>query len=308
MGCSRVDHKAEGSAGSSASDKAFIAEQESQNVTVTIIQSSVSELTSVNGAIDASEHQARGILQMSTVLRDQSFLKMSSTEWSEAVTPKIQGTMNLHEATKDTELDFVLFGSLSGVIGMPGQANYAAANTFLDGFVQYRHHLGLTASAIDIGAMEDVGYLAHNAGLATWLKGDRRLRDSRDGASRCAHAGYHGIEVAVDKRNGNHGTICTLFPLLDQLGRRQQSDVVEMRPTNGVVPQPVLAELAERRCSIQQRQELRPGQRLPVRRRRESGHASLTTQRRLPGRGDWQEGVRFFAPAGRGAGCRRLAA
>lgn len=160
------------SAGSTASDKAFIAELESQNVTVTVIQGSVSELADVERAVNASHKPLRGILQMSMVLRDQSFLKMTSTEWSEAVTPKVQGTINLHEATKDTtKLDFfVLFSSLSGVIGMPGQANYAAANTFLDAFVQYRHYLGLAASAIDIGAMEDVGYLASNTGLAARLK------------------------------------------------------------------------------------------------------------------------------------------
>lgn len=159
------------SAGSTAADRTFVSELESQKVSVTLIQGSVSDSADVSRAVQACRKPLRGILQMSMVLRDQSFLKMTSIEWHEAVTPKVSGTMHLHEATKNTELDFfVLFSSLSGIIGMPGQANYAAANTFLDAFVQYRHHLGLVASTIDIGAMDDVGYLASNVALAARLK------------------------------------------------------------------------------------------------------------------------------------------
>lgn len=47
-------------------------------------------------------------------------------------------------------------------MGQWGQANYAAANSFLDAFSQYRHNQGLPAATIDIGAMEDIGYLSRN--------------------------------------------------------------------------------------------------------------------------------------------------
>lgn len=81
---------------------------------------------------------------------------------------KIQGTWNLHNAAVSAGLNldfFVLFSSLSGIIGQPGQANYASGNTFLDTIVQYRTNLGLIASAIDIGAVADVGYIAENRDL-----------------------------------------------------------------------------------------------------------------------------------------------
>lgn len=55
-------------------------------------------------------------------------------------------------------------------MGQRGQGNYAAANTFLDSFVQYRHSLGLPASAVDIGVMEDVGYVSHNPAVLEQLK------------------------------------------------------------------------------------------------------------------------------------------
>lgn len=91
---------------------------------------------------------------------------MTYDQWQTAVLPKVQGTWNLHEALESqTEpLDFFfLFGSVSGLGGQIGQANYAAGNTFLDAFVQYRQSLGLPASVLDIGIMEDVGFLTREA-------------------------------------------------------------------------------------------------------------------------------------------------
>lgn len=91
---------------------------------------------------------------------------MTHEDWSTPLSSKVDGTWTLHNAFKDTPLDFfLLFSSLSGIVGQWGQANYAAANTFLDSFVQYRHGLGLPASVIDVGVMEDVGYVSQNAAV-----------------------------------------------------------------------------------------------------------------------------------------------
>jgi len=60
------------------------------------------------------------------------------------------------------DLDFfVLAGSIRGITGNSGQANYAAASSFLDAFAQYRRGLGLACSVLDIGVLEDVGILSH---------------------------------------------------------------------------------------------------------------------------------------------------
>ena len=98
---------------------------------------------------------------------------MESEVWRTAVLPKVQGTWNLHNALSKQEepLDFFfLFSSVSGTAGQIGQANYAAGNTFMDAFVQYRHSLGLPASTLDIGIMEDVGFLAREKHLLDALK------------------------------------------------------------------------------------------------------------------------------------------
>jgi aryl carrier-like protein len=89
------------------------------------------------------------------------------------VAAKVQGTWNLHHATlaAGIKLDFfILFSSMSGVTGQAGQANYAGANTFLDSFVQYRTSLGLAASSMDIGAVQDVGYVSQDDALLKRMK------------------------------------------------------------------------------------------------------------------------------------------
>ena len=111
---------------------------------------------------------------------------MSHQEWEDSLEPKVQGTWNLHNALADAELDFfLLFSSTSGIIGRLGQANYAAANTFLDAFVPFRHQLGLPASVLDIGVVGDIGYVSQNATLLSQLKasgahvlGEQQLLDA----------------------------------------------------------------------------------------------------------------------------------
>jgi hypothetical protein len=119
----------------------------------------------VKQAIEGAFHPIKGILQMSMVLYDENFLRLTLDQWKASVSPKIQGTWNLHDASVSAGLDldfFFLFSSLSGIIGQPGQANYASANMFLDAFVQFRNDLGLPATSIDIGTIGDVGVLAEN--------------------------------------------------------------------------------------------------------------------------------------------------
>jgi thioester reductase-like protein len=89
---------------------------------------------------------------------------MTFDQWNEVLAPKVQGTWNLHHALDGQALDFfVLFSSLTGIMGFTGQTNYAASNTFLDAFVKYRHSQGLVASVLDIGFMGDVGYISENS-------------------------------------------------------------------------------------------------------------------------------------------------
>ncbi|KAL5043621.1 hypothetical protein BDW71DRAFT_216220 [Aspergillus fruticulosus] len=171
-------------AGAHERHQQFIHELESQGCSVQAIQGDAAKLTDVKTAVEAASRPIAGVLQMAMVLNDRPFLSMSHDDWRTAIRPKVDGTYNLHEALlkANATLDFfVIFGSVSGSFGIAHQANYAAANTFQDSFVQYRHALGLPASILNIGAMANVGYVSENkvveeffraAGMPSLSEGD----------------------------------------------------------------------------------------------------------------------------------------
>ena len=93
---------------------------------------------------------------------------MTHDDYYTVIHAKVVGTWNLHHAAQQEQkqpLDFfTMLSSLSGVVGNKGQANYAAANTFLDAFASYRRTNGLRANTVDLGAIVDVGYVAEQGG------------------------------------------------------------------------------------------------------------------------------------------------
>lgn len=100
----------------------------------------------------------KGVIQGAMVLRDGLFENMSYENWSQATTPKIQGSWNLHELMP-RDLDFfILLSSVAGIKGYRGQANYCAGNTYQDQLAHYRRSLGLAGGVVDLGAIEGLGY------------------------------------------------------------------------------------------------------------------------------------------------------
>jgi NADPH:quinone reductase-like Zn-dependent oxidoreductase/acyl carrier protein len=152
-------------AGEKEADKDFFRDLESQGSVVTVAKGNVANAKDVEMAVASVTAPLRGVMNLCMELQDVGFRQMTHAAWSEVNDSKINGTWNLHNActSRGTTLDFfLLFSSISGLFGNPGQANYAAANTFLNAFVRYRHSLGFNASVIDIGLMYDHGYIAEN--------------------------------------------------------------------------------------------------------------------------------------------------
>lgn len=89
---------------------------------------------------------------------------MAYDQYASVIESKVQGAWNFHHALENIPLDFfVVISSAAGAVGNRGQAAYAAANTFLNGFTQYRVTRGLPAASIDLTAVSDAGYLAEDA-------------------------------------------------------------------------------------------------------------------------------------------------
>ncbi|WP_438426452.1 SDR family NAD(P)-dependent oxidoreductase [Aquimarina macrocephali] len=89
------------------------------------------------------EHKGiHGIIHSAGMVSDNFILKKTPEEFSKVLDPKVLGTYNLDEASKNIDLDFlVLFSSISSITGNSGQADYATANSFMDQFAVYRNQL-----------------------------------------------------------------------------------------------------------------------------------------------------------------------
>jgi hypothetical protein len=93
---------------------------------------------------------------------------MTFEQWQAALHPKHAATWNLHNQLPNLDF-FIMLSSVAGVAGNIGQANYAAGSAFQDAFAKWRTSQGLPAISIDLGPVEDVGYVAEGHGIVERL-------------------------------------------------------------------------------------------------------------------------------------------
>lgn len=111
-----------------------------------------------------------GVVHAAMVLDDDVVARLDPARFRAVLAPKVAGAWNLHRATVDTDLDFfVLFSSAASVLGQPMQANYAAANAFLDALAAHLQALGRSALTVGWGAIADVGYVARHPEVAQYV-------------------------------------------------------------------------------------------------------------------------------------------
>ena len=108
--------------------------------------------------IDGDLPPLGGVVHSVGVLADAALGNQSWKRFETVLWPKMLGAWHLHRASVDRDLDlFVLFSSVAGVMGNPGQANHAAANAFLDQLAAHRRARGLPGQAIAWGAWAGLG-------------------------------------------------------------------------------------------------------------------------------------------------------
>jgi len=102
-----------------------------------------------------------GVIHAAGLIQDSSLVLMETHALQVVLRPKVVGAWLLHQALRDTPLDFfVLYSTSAALTGSPGQANYTAANAFMDALAHYRRALGLAAQCINWGAWAEVGMAA----------------------------------------------------------------------------------------------------------------------------------------------------
>ncbi|NOS86930.1 MAG: SDR family NAD(P)-dependent oxidoreductase, partial [Methylococcaceae bacterium] len=113
----------------------------------------------------------KGIVHAATVIEDGLVRTMDAGQLQRVLAPKVLGAQYLHELTQSLPLAyFILFSSATTLFGNPGQGNYVAANASLEALAQHRRSLGLPATCVRWGAIDDVGFLARNEKLKAALQ------------------------------------------------------------------------------------------------------------------------------------------
>lgn len=150
--------------GTSAAAESAIRELKQNGTEVVTLPGDVANKSDVERALSEIQNTMppiRGVIHAAGVLDDHLFLKLGPENFSRVLAPKVLGAWNLHTLTAELPVDFfVLFSSVASVLGSPGQANYAAANAFLDGLAKNRRAQGLPCLSINWGPWAEIGMAA----------------------------------------------------------------------------------------------------------------------------------------------------
>jgi acyl transferase domain-containing protein/NADPH:quinone reductase-like Zn-dependent oxidoreductase/acyl carrier protein len=112
-----------------------------------------------------AEYPLKGVFHAAGVLDDGLIASLTLERFDAVLRAKIDGAWNLHELTQNMDLSaFVMFSSMAGIVGAPGQGNYAAANSFLDGLAAQRRARGLAGLSVAWGLWEEASAMTRHLG------------------------------------------------------------------------------------------------------------------------------------------------
>ena len=148
--------------GECAENAQTLAQLRKHGTTVLALACDVRSEESLGQALQAipKEYPLRGIVHAAAVLDDCLVSKLQKDQLERVLAPKVAGAFALHRLTAKIPLAFfIVFSSVTTLVGNPGQLNYVAANTAMESLIRYRRRHGLPGLAVGWGAIADCGML-----------------------------------------------------------------------------------------------------------------------------------------------------
>lgn len=239
----------------SAAAQTIIAELEATGVQVMVAQADVTDANAVNEVltqVKESMPPLRGIVHAAGIVDDGVLLQLDRERFNRVLAPKLDGAWNLHTLTRDLPLDhFILFSSVTVLLGSAGQGNYVAGNAFLDALAHHRRVQGQPALSLNWGPWSEVGMAAVDAN-----RGERLA--SRGLASITPEQGTIALAQVLQQDAAQVGIMpfdleqwCQFYPsaaksaLFSQLHKETVAD--ETQEQTGGIQEALLAEQSGRR-------------------------------------------------------------
>ena len=164
-----------------------------------------------------AEMPLHGVVHAAGVLDDGVLREQTAERFEKVMRPKVEGAWNLHELTQGKELEFfILFSSMSGVLGAAGQSNYAAANTFLDAVAAHRRGAGQAGQSLAWGAWSE-------AGMAAGLSKQQQGRLARQGIQELSPE--QGLELMARAMRRSEAQLGAMALDLEAVRRGQGGEV-----------------------------------------------------------------------------------
>ncbi|WIN00592.1 SDR family NAD(P)-dependent oxidoreductase [Actinoplanes oblitus] len=205
LGLSLAEHLADrgagalvllGRSGPDATAELRVKALRAQNVQVEVVAGDVADMGALGLALAGVRDRIpplRGVVHAAGVLADATVATLTDRHVHTAVAVKLGGARHLDALTRDDPLDFfVLFSSVAGLLGNPGQAAYSAANAALDAFAEARRRAGRATLSVQWGPFTGVGLAAAEQG-----RGDRLASRGMGGIA--AEAAWAALTAALDE-------------------------------------------------------------------------------------------------------------
>jgi malonyl CoA-acyl carrier protein transacylase/thioesterase domain-containing protein/acyl carrier protein len=233
-------------------------ELEAGGAEVLIAECDVARREQLRELIEGTPEDAplRVVVHTAGVLEDGVIGSLTAEKLDRVLEPKADAAWHLHELTAQCELSaFVLFSSIAGVFGTPGQGNYAAANAFLDALAAHRRARGLPACSIAWGVWEQI------AGMAGDLTPADRARMANMGVSALSES--EGLELFDAALRGEEPLAVALRLDFGALRRLARSGLLPALLSR-LVRVPSSPQLDGARRSLARKLQAAPRQRHPV--------------------------------------------